>query len=107
MIVLQALHGVSGQILIINEKSKDRFKYFSDATSNDLLFYIEPTLGESQFDTAIINVGINDLLNNTTGTEVLLQNILKTAARCKMSGIDKIFVLSKYTQSFKWFDSEF
>ena len=101
VIVLQTLHAISDQILIINKKSRDRFKYFSDATSNDLLFYIEPTLGESQFDTAIINVGINDLLNNTAGREVLLQNILKIAARCKMSGIDKIFVLSKYTQSFK------
>ena len=41
------------------------------------MFYIEPTLGEGQFDTAIIHVGINDLLNNTAGTDVLLQNILK------------------------------
>ena len=56
------------------------------------MFYIEPTLGEGQFDTAIIHVGINDLLHNTTGTEVLLQNILKIAARCKMHGIKKIFV---------------
>ena len=74
------------------KESRARFKYFPGASSTDLLLYIEPTLGEGQFDTAIIHVGINDLLHNTTGTEVLLRNILKIAARCKMHGIKKIFV---------------
>ena len=79
-----------------NELKEDRarFKCFPGATSNDLLFYIEPTPGEGRFDTAIIHVGINDLLNNTAGTEVLLQNILNIAARCKMHGINKIFLSS-------------
>ena len=69
------------------------FKYFPGATSNDLLFYIEPALGKGQFDTAITHVGRNDL-NNTAGIDVLLQNILKIRARCKMHGINKIFVSS-------------
>ena len=56
------------------------------------MFYIEPTFGEGQFDTAISQVGINNLLHKTTGTEVLLQNILNIAARWKMHGINKIFV---------------
>ena len=76
------------------KESRARFKYFPGASSTDLLLYIEPTLGEGQFDTAIIHVGINDLLHNTAGTEVLLQNILNIAARCKMHGINKIFVSS-------------
>ena len=42
----------------------------------------------------IIQVGINDLLNNTTSTEGLLQNILKIAARCKMHRVTKKFVTS-------------
>ena len=42
----------------------------------------------------IIHVAVNDLLNNITGTEVSLQNILKIAARCKIHGISKIFVSS-------------
>ena len=81
MIVLQELHGIH-----LNNQLKEgraRFKYFPGATSNDLLFYIEPTLGQRQFDTAIIHVGINDLLNKTAGIEVLLQNILNLAATCK------------------------
>ena len=76
------------------KESRARFKYFPGASSTDLLLYIEPTLGEGQFDTAIIHVGINDLLHNTAGTEVLLQNILNIAARCKMHGINKIFASS-------------
>ena len=76
------------------KEDRARLKYFPRATSNDLLFFIEPTLGEGQFDTAKIHVGINDLLNNTAGTDVLLQNILKIATRWKMHGINKIFVSS-------------
>ena len=33
------------------KEGRARFKYFHDATSNNLLFYIAPTLGEGQFDT--------------------------------------------------------
>ena len=58
------------------------------------MLYIESKLGKVQFDTTIIHVAVNELLNNITGTDVLLQNILKIAARCKMHGISKIFVSS-------------
>lgn len=70
------------------------FKYFPGNTSNDLLFYIEATLGESQFLTATTHVGINDVFSNTTGTQVLLKNILRITARYRMRGISKIFVSS-------------
>ena len=46
---------------------------FSGAILNDPLFHIELTLGEGQFETAITHVRINDLWNNTSGTEVSLQ----------------------------------
>ena len=36
------------------KEGRARLKYFPGVTSNDLLFYIEPTLGGGQFDTAII-----------------------------------------------------
>ena len=52
------------------KEGRTRFKYFPGATSNDLFVYIEPALGEGKFDTAIIHVGLNDLLNNTAGREV-------------------------------------
>ena len=64
---------------------------------------IEPILGEDQFDKAIIQVGINNLLIKITSTEGLLQNILKIAARCKTHGISKFFCFkcSTCTQNFK------
>ena len=51
------------------KESRGRFKCFPGATSSDLLLYIERQFGEGQFDTAIIHVGINALLSNTTVTE--------------------------------------
>ena len=65
---------------------------FSGAILNDPLFHIELTLGEGQFETAITHVRINDLWNNTSGTEVSLQNILKISTKCNIHGINKIFV---------------
>lgn len=70
------------------------FKYFPGDTSNDLLFYIELALGKRQFVTATTHVGINDVFSNTTGIQVLLQNILRITARYRMRGISKIFVSS-------------
>lgn len=51
----------------------------------ELLFYVEPTFGEDQFDTEVIHVGINDVMNTTVAGS-LLQNILKREARYKMHG---------------------
>ena len=51
---------------IFNQKIEDRkprFKYFPGALSRDMLHYVNPTLEESEFDIAIIHVGMNDLLN--------------------------------------------
>lgn len=67
------------------KQSIDSFKYFPRATMFELLFYVEPTFGEDQFDTEVIHVGINDVMN-TTVTGSLLQNILKREARYKMHG---------------------
>lgn len=49
------------------------------------MFYVEPTFGEDQFDTEVIHVGINDVMN-TTVTGSLLQNIQKREAGYKMLG---------------------
>ena len=39
-------------------------KCFPGATSRHLAHYVVPTLDENYFDTAIIHVGINDMLND-------------------------------------------
>lgn len=43
----------------VNNRLKEgrvRFKFFNGATSNDPLFYTEPTFGKGQFDPGKINV---------------------------------------------------
>ena len=45
-----------------NERA--RFKYFPGATSKELLHYFDATLEGSDFQVAVIHVGINDLMNN-------------------------------------------
>ena len=57
------------------EDRKARFKYFPGALS-DVLHYVNPTLEESEFDIAIIHVGINDLLN-CEGDINQINNILR------------------------------
>ena len=42
------------------KEGKARFIYFPGVNSNNLFFYIELTLGERHFDTAVIHVGRND-----------------------------------------------
>lgn len=59
-----------------------------------LWYYIEITIGESLFGTAIIHENINNVINNTTGEERLLQNILMEGNRSKVHHIGKIFVSS-------------
>ena len=45
-----------------NERA--RFKYFPGATSKELMHYFDATLKGSDFQVAVIHVGINDLMNN-------------------------------------------
>ena len=67
------------------EMKNDRavFKYFPRATSNDLIYDINPTLEEGKFDKAVIHIGINDMLSNSSGGDNLMQNNLEIAAKCK------------------------
>ena len=40
-----------------------RFEYFVNTSSQDMLHYINPTLEDSEFDVAMIHVGVEDTLN--------------------------------------------
>ena len=60
---------------------KARFKYFRGATSKELLHYIDPTLKESNFEVAVIHVGINDLMNSNNSVGKLLKNICSMAEK--------------------------
>ena len=55
-----------------------RLKSFPGATSKELTLYVLPTLQEESFNSALIHIGINDILKNQSDLqwESLTQNIL-------------------------------
>ena len=69
-----------------------RFKYFPGATSKELPHYIDATLEESNFEVAVIHVGVNDLLNSNNSVDKLLKNIYSIAEKCKSCGVKKVLI---------------
>ena len=71
-----------------------RFKHFPGATSKDLLCYVNATLQNATYDTAIIHVGINDILNNQSHdqTTQLMCNLREISPKWKSYGIKHAFV---------------
>ena len=73
-----------------------KFQFFPGATSRKLLHYVDPTLEEENFKSAVIHVGTNDLMNNydsKTG-DALIENIKNIALKCISYGVCKIFISS-------------
>ena len=58
-------------------KGYAQLKSFPGGTSNELLYYVEPTLQNKNFDDALLHVGVNDLLNDESQDSVrnLLDNL--------------------------------
>ena len=56
-----------------------RLKSFPGATSKELAHYVVPTLQEESFNSALIHIGINDVLKDQSDSqrESLTRNILK------------------------------
>ena len=71
-----------------------RFKYFPGATSKDLLHYVDTTLQDNLFELAVIQIGINDIVNNknSLNTDHMLENIKNIARKCKRNGIQKVLI---------------
>ena len=53
------------------KKGYAKMKSFPGATSKELLHYVDPTLRDGIYNTAIIHVGVNDLLNNKNTKKVM------------------------------------
>ena len=51
---------LTGNINRTLSNGRTRFKYFLGATSKELLHYIDTTLEESNFQVAVIHVGVNE-----------------------------------------------
>ena len=89
--------GIALLTLVLNwnralTNGRARFKYFPGATSKELPHYIDATLEESNFEVAVIHVGVNDLLNSNNSVDKLLKNIYSIAEKCKSSGVKNVFI---------------
>ena len=73
-----------------------RCKHFSGALSKDLLHYIGPTLEEQNFKAAIIHIGINDILYDSSLRQInsLLQNIREIGKKCMSCKVKYVFISS-------------
>ena len=71
-------------------------KSFPGATSKELAHYTVPTLKEGSFNTALIHVGINDILRDQSELQqqLVLQNIMRIAHQCKEHGVKEIILSS-------------
>ena len=58
--------------------------------------YVVPTLKEESFHTALIHVGINDILRDQSELpqQLVIQNIMKIAHQCKDHGIKDVTLSS-------------
>ena len=76
------------------KKGYAKMKSFPGATSKELLHYVDPSLKDGIYNTAIIHVGVNDLLNNKSTNKVdeLVKNLESTAIKCISNGIAKVVV---------------
>ena len=77
-----------------NSLVRAMLKSFPRASSKELLHYVDPTLKDGIYNTAIIHVGVNDLLNNknTNKVDELVNNLKSTAIKCISNGIAKVVV---------------
>ena len=60
--------------------------YFGGISSQYILHYVNPTLQESEFDVAMIQVGVEDPLNcqrDINQINNILQNIESIASKCR------------------------
>ena len=73
-----------------------RFKHFPGASSKDLLHYIDPTLEEQNFEAAIIHIGINDILYDSSLRQINLplQNIREIGKKCMSYKVKYVFISS-------------
>ena len=94
---------VSGDSIIRGIKVRDfnqqvkngyaKFKSFPGCNSKEMLHYIELTLETCFYDSAILHVGVNYLLNNKSPRSIdnLVSNVVKIVNKCKSFGVMNLF----------------
>ena len=73
-----------------------KFKTLPGADFEEILHYVNPTLESGNYDSAVLHFGVNGLLQKTISksdsVENLIENIRKTAVKCMLHGVSKVFV---------------
>ena len=85
--------GILGQKLF---NAKVFYRFFPGATSRDFFHYIKPTLQdpETNFDIAVLHMGVNDILNLGSTGETVLNSILHIANLCINYGVKEVSISS-------------
>ena len=67
---------------------------FPGSSSKQMLHYIDIHVEDKSIDTVLLHVGVNDLLNDNSKSNVdnLMSNIHKIVEKCKRVGVRNIFV---------------
>ena len=78
------------------QNGEAKFQIFPVANSRKLLHYIDPTLEEENFKSAVIHVGTNDVNNgrDSRDGDALIENIKNIALKCISYGICKVSISS-------------
>ena len=76
--------------LIKNRRAK--IFNFPNASSHQILHYLDVHLNDKSINTLIIHIAINDLLTNssTSGLTDIVSNIKKVTEKCLMFGVKKV-----------------
>ena len=80
-----------------NQKVKNgyaKFSSFPGCNSKEMLHSIEPTLETGFYDSAILHLGLNDLVNDksSSSTDNLMSNLVNIVNKCKSFGVMDLFV---------------
>ena len=72
------------------------YRFFPGATSRDFFHYIKPTLQDPQtnFDIAVLHMGVNDILNLGSTAETVSNSILHIANQCRNYGVKQVSISS-------------
>ena len=75
-------------------KGYAQLKSFPGGTSNELLYYVEPTLQNKNFDDALLHLGVNNQLNDESRDSVqnLLDNFRQIGLKCKSAGVKRVLI---------------
>ena len=77
------------------ETGHAKIRTFPGAISKEFPHYVTPTLEDDNFDIAILDFGVNDLLQNRNQSKAvneLIINLKKMATKCMSCRVSKVIV---------------